>query len=321
VGTNNEKLYGTGLVGEHIPRDRGPLAKRFVFPPFSVWNTREGFWQDRKRRWLGLGIQSEQGRDGQLTFNIPIYLSDGSTGNKIRAQTSIFDPVLTEICYTWWCPPGGIIIDPFAGGSVRGIVASVLGYRYWGCELRAEQVASNRSQLGPRTTGRYKPKWVEGDSSVELENAPEANFLFSCPPYGNLEKYSDDPADISNHTYTEFLNRYDNILGQAVDKLQEDSFAVLVVANYRDKKTGQMQDFVGDTTRVMKRAGAKLYNEAILINAVGSAAMRANTSFLRGARKLVKSHQNVLVYVKGDERAAATKIAPLPKDEENNTGG
>lgn len=40
----------------------GNLAAKFGVPPFSVLNAREGWWQDRKRAWLALGIQSELGR-------------------------------------------------------------------------------------------------------------------------------------------------------------------------------------------------------------------------------------------------------------------
>ena len=40
----------------------GSLAARFMLPPFTVLNTREGWWQDRKRAWLALGIKSELGR-------------------------------------------------------------------------------------------------------------------------------------------------------------------------------------------------------------------------------------------------------------------
>ena len=40
----------------------GSLAARFGVPPFSVLNAREGWWQDRKRAWLALGIRSEVGR-------------------------------------------------------------------------------------------------------------------------------------------------------------------------------------------------------------------------------------------------------------------
>lgn len=43
---------------------RQSLADRFGVPPFSVLNAREGWWQDRKRAWIALGIQSELGRGG-----------------------------------------------------------------------------------------------------------------------------------------------------------------------------------------------------------------------------------------------------------------
>ena len=42
----------------------GNLSDRFMIPPFSVLNAREGWWQDRKRAWLALGIKSEVGRGG-----------------------------------------------------------------------------------------------------------------------------------------------------------------------------------------------------------------------------------------------------------------
>ena len=47
----------------------GSLADRFLIPPFSVLNAREGWWQNRKRAWLALGIQSELGRGEQLIPN------------------------------------------------------------------------------------------------------------------------------------------------------------------------------------------------------------------------------------------------------------
>lgn len=42
------------------------LSDRFLFPPFSVLNAREGIWQDRKRAWISLGIKSELGRGENL---------------------------------------------------------------------------------------------------------------------------------------------------------------------------------------------------------------------------------------------------------------
>lgn len=79
--------------------------------------------------------------------------------------TSIFDPVLAEIAYTWFNVDGGTILDPFAGGSVRGIVASRLGYRYLGHELRENQVEANIAQATEICAGYPEPEYVIGDSS------------------------------------------------------------------------------------------------------------------------------------------------------------
>ena len=61
AGTDGQE----GVSGESgTPTGNGSLADRFGIPPFSVLNAREGWWQDRKRAWLALGIQSELGRQG-----------------------------------------------------------------------------------------------------------------------------------------------------------------------------------------------------------------------------------------------------------------
>ncbi len=312
----NARLYGQKGFGLQVKApSMGRLRDAYGFAPFSVFNTRESWWQDRKRLWLRTcQIKSEEGRDDALTFNIPLELSDGTPGRKIEAQTSIFDPVLTELSYSWWCPPGGVIVDPFAGGSVRGIVASVLGYRYWGGELSAAQVAANRLQVGPHNTGPAKPRWTCGDSFDTVPTAPLADMIFSCPPYGDLEVYSDDPKDISNKPYPQFLARYTEIIGKACAKLRDNRFAVWVVANFRDKQDGTMRNFVGDSIQAFEAHGLKYYNDIILVNAVGTGAMRANTSFLRGARKVVKLHQNVIVLIKGDPKQAALAIGPAKEE-------
>lgn len=51
------------LDGENKGSAAG-LADKFGIAPFSVLNAREGWWQNRKRAWLALGIKSELGRGG-----------------------------------------------------------------------------------------------------------------------------------------------------------------------------------------------------------------------------------------------------------------
>lgn len=51
-----------GGAGESQEEARASLADRFLVPPFSVLDARQGYWQERKRAWIALGIQSELGR-------------------------------------------------------------------------------------------------------------------------------------------------------------------------------------------------------------------------------------------------------------------
>lgn len=226
------------------------------------------------------------------------------------AGTSIFDPVLCELAYRWFCPEGGLILDPFAGGSVRGIVAAMMERRYLGIDLRPEQVEANRAQGAELIGGRglpHMPEWRTGDSLSELDELEpgSADFLFTCPPYYNLEQYSDDPLDLSNaSTYTAFAITYTEIIRKAVRALAPDRFAVFVVGDVRDKKTGAYVGLVPDTIRAFEEAGASYYNEGILVTSVGSLPIRTSRLFGPG-RKLGKTHQNVLGFVKGDWRKAA----------------
>lgn len=320
----------------------GALAERFLIPPFSVFNAREGWWQNRKRAWLRLGIRSELGRgdhaapggaDRPATDYSKSKARGDGAGRAMDAQTkaaskggfgkcletgigekygreemngtSIFDPVLCEIAYRWFCPAGGLILDPFAGGSVRGIVAAKLGRQYVGHELRAEQVAANREQAVELCIDDdHPPAWIEGDSrNIDKTCADvDADFVFSCPPYADLEVYSDDPADLSTLAYEDFRDAYFEIIAKACARLKQDRFACFVIGEVRDKR-GHYYDFVGDTVEAFRRAGLEYYNEAILLTAIGSLPVRAARAF-SAARKLGKTHQNVLVFVKGDAKRA-----------------
>ncbi len=140
-----------------------------------------------------------------------------------------------------------------------------------------------------------------GDAMQELRNAPKADFIFTCPPYGNLEVYSELEGDISNMGYAEFYKAYSKIIKRCCRRLKQNRFAVFVVANFRDKKTGFYYDFVGDTVRAFASHGVGFYNEAILVTAIGSLPVRVGRQFVAG-RKLGKTHQNVLVFYKGNPK-------------------
>ncbi len=309
------------------------LADRFVVPPFSILDTRQGYWQDRKRQWLSLGIQSEVGR-GENDKSAPggslmpamdysnkqrgdgkgravtkvdglLFRATGFMADVIEARgggTSIFDPVLCEIMYKWFCPVGGKILDPFAGGSVRAIVAETLSYKYTGIEIRQEQIDANLVQSKALN---LSPSYILGDSTKLLELLPQEiyfDMIFTCPPYYDLEVYSDvmdNMGDMSvYHSYFSFMIWYELIFKQAVSRLKNNRFLCVVVGDIRDKD-GIYRGFVADNILLFSKLGLKFYNEAILVTAVGSLPVRVANQFPSG-RKLGKSHQNVLVFYKGN---------------------
>lgn len=399
----------------------GPtLSDRFIVPPFSVLDARQGYWQERKRQWLALGIQSELGRgdtprssaraapgeeptyrqikgsdkgllgkseqarshyaipsgslwpaatvgpDGKIvrgdgrgrklgetyatgvarggggmsagmakqadsraikdhawqathlarpqakiqldhgtTWVAGVSRTDEVSGKNLAAQpqsgTSIFDPVLCELVYRWFSPPDGKILDPMAGGSVRGIVASKLGRAYTGVELRPEQVAANEAQRN--LADEPNPVWITGDAANITDLAQgEYDLVFTCPPYADLERYSDDLRDLSTMDYPDFLTAWRGIVQASTAMLREDRFAAVVVGDIRDPK-GMYRGLIPDTIAAFADAGLALYNEAILVTAVGSLPIRVGKQF-SSSRKLGKTHQNVLVFVKGDPRKA-----------------
>ena len=277
------------LFGNVVEKDV-LLRDTFIEPPFSVLDTKSGSWQSRKRQWLHKGIKSEVGRDAKA-FNTTTL-----DASKVTTDTSVFDPALCEVVYKWFCPAGGSILDPFAGGSVRGIVAQYLGYYYTGIDIRVEQIASNREQALDILKANNQPNYYVGDSNKVLDElTPEYDFVFSCPPYGDLETYSDLDGDISNMEYEKFLVNYESIIAKSCKKLKRGGFACFVVGEFRDKQ-GYYRGFVPDTIRAFDKCGMKFYNEAILLNAIGTAPQRAQGNM--NSKKLVKVHQNVLVFVK-----------------------
>lgn len=282
-------LFGNVIVKDILLRDK------FIEPPFSVLDTKQGGWKSRKKQWDSIGIKSEIGRTAEAFSSFK-----PKKGNSERFEdkkTSIFDPALCEVLYHWFCPENGTILDPFAGGSVRGIVANKLGFNYTGIDIRQEQIDSNREQALNILKVDNQPSWYVGDSNEVLNGFnKEFDFVFSCPPYADLEVYSDLENDISNMPYNKFMEAYESIINKSCKMLKSGGYACFVVGEVRDKK-GNYIGFVPDTIRAFEKASVRYYNECILLNQLGNAAMRASNLFPK-TQKLVKVHQNILVFKK-----------------------
>lgn len=269
--------------------ERKSLNEKFIVPPFSVLDTRQGYWQERKDAWLS--------NIGNLTQTKENVLGGADNMlSSINNGSSNFDPVLAEIIYKWFCPVGGVVLDPFAGEQTKGYVAGATGLGYTGVEIRPEQVAVDQEASKEFKRVNY----ICGSSENIKTLVKDDNFdlVFTSPPYFDLEIYSENKDDISSFkTYAEFIKFYASVLEQSAAKLAPNRFLVVKVGEIRDKK-GVYRNFVGDNIAILNKIGLNYYNEMILVNAVGTARLRASMSMRN--RKIVKTHQNVLVFYKGN---------------------
>lgn len=297
------------LAGTLVPLPRAippsDLAGTYIEPPMSVIDRRSRRWQRRAAQWRALGIRSEVGRDGGLVHPETDYLRIRSDASE--SGTSIFDPVLTELCLRWYSRPGDRVLDPFAGGSVRGVVSSALGRWYTGVDIRPEQVAADRAQTS--IGGDIAPEWICGDAQdVRALVGPmyEADMILTCPPYGDLERYSDDPADLSTMTWPAFLDAYRHILSESVSLLALDRFVCVVVSDVRDPD-GAYRGLPWETMRALTDAGAHVIADAVILDPLGSKQMVAGRTF-RAGRLLQRVHQYLIVACRGDRFAAARRL-------------
>lgn len=175
----------------------------------------------------------------------------------------------------------------------------------WCVGVRSSELPATAGGAGPA------PVWRVGDARDvgELCAGQAADLVFTCPPYADLEVYSDDPRDLSTLGYAEFRRALADVLRAAAVLLKPDRFVVLVVGEVRGKD-GNYYGLVPDTVAAAREAGLVYYDELILVTAVGSLPIRAGGQFA-STRKIGKTHQNVLVFAKGDPVAAAKACGPV----------
>ena len=269
--------------------EKGSMVGNFGVPPFSILDTRQGYWQDRKRYWNDLIGDKGESRENTLAAKGSIMENIGSV--------SILDAVLCEIISRWFGKPDFHAFDCFAGDTIFGYVAATMGMTFTGIEIRPEQVRLNNEKVAK---SEISAKFI-CDDALNMDKHIEDNSMdlfFSCPPYADLEVYSDQPNDLSNMSHDDFFEVYKKCLMNTYKKLKNNRFAVVVISEVRNK-AGKYIGLVPATINFMEEAGYQYWNELILVNSAGTLPLRA-ANYMHVNRKVGRMHQNILVFFKGD---------------------
>jgi hypothetical protein len=303
------------LWGNPILDAKRTMSDYFGVAPFSILNTVDKDWQQRKSRWNELIKDNGNTREGTLMAKNSRTNSEiGLKIQELNNGVSILDAVLAELMIKWFTEKGFATFDPFAGDTVFGFVSGFLKRPFEGIELRQEQVDFNQMQCNRENldcryicdTSENMDKYIANESK---------DFIFSCPPYADLEVYSDSPADLSTMSHEDFFKVYKKILQNTYRKLKNDRFAVIVTSEVRDKKTGEYIRLVSKTTDIMVEAGYMFYNDLILVNSCGTLPLRTG-NMMNSGRKIGRRHQNILVFYKGDPKQIKNNFSELiPKNE------
>lgn len=80
------------------------------------------------------------GRNKRTVWSVPL-------GKFRGAHFAVFPERLIEPCILAGSPPGGLVLDPFAGAGTTGVVSLRLGRRFLGVELVPDYVALVRDRL------------------------------------------------------------------------------------------------------------------------------------------------------------------------------
>lgn len=303
------------------------LRDKYLVPPFSILDSQVGAWLKRRNEWEEIiKNRSDNVRNITAKSNTP-YINKfdydpGYKGLERNGNISTFDPFLCEILVKWFSRDNDVIFDPFAGGHVRGAISSILGRDYVGVDLNPLQVEANIENWQKINAiydveGFGTPQWINDDALHytlgQVVDSKKYNMMLTCPPYYNLEIYSDDDRDLSNFkTYEEFIDAYRAIILATYNVLEDDSFAVIVVEEIR-RPSGEFYGFVPDTIKAFVDAGFKYYNEMILENRIMSLGVRC-PKYFEQSRKVGRHHQNVFVFFKGNMKNIEAKFGRYTDD-------
>lgn len=272
-------------------------SKGYVRPPSTGsewWLSTTSIWPvdelllRRIRDWRRL--TNETGHSGERAGTFRKDHNSVYTGTH-----SVFPVPLVEwIILRYGGPEGGRIIDAFAGGPPRALVAAVMGYEYVGYEIREEQINENLKVLLELGIGANVSYRLDDGRFLNGCRDREFDFALTCPPYFNLETYSDLPDDLSNSSsYEEFNQSMLTCASSHKRVMKPGAFVCIVVSNFR-AKDGELIDFRGDTVVNFKKAGFLFWQDVILSRNFASAAKRASNAWK--GKKLVMRHEHLLVF-------------------------
>lgn len=265
----------------------------FDFYPVSVFDENKIEAIEIKRHWrqlysvrsdfVDVGRKIKKGCLGGLE----IYKK-----NSFNHSISIFSEALAYFLVNCFFDKNGSVLDPFAGGPARGLICSAHGLDYTGIDISFSQIKYNLDICKSAIDNFFIqkiPEYICGDSMQKSENLTLSyDYLFTCPPYANLEVYSDNPLDLSNMDIEDFKKKYQKIIVNLTKKIKKRM--IFVVGNTKNCNLYNL------TCEAAEQGGFFLKQEVIRVSPTGPKAIGFKR--LKNAKNVVKIHEYCLIFDK-----------------------
>ena len=260
--------------------------------PDSIWEVRHTEKVDMDERTQH--VVSEKHRNDTLK------MFDNSTRNqnvRWKGAISIFPRDILDKLLDFYTLEGEVFLDPFAGHNSRMEVSYNKFRNYIGYDISHDFMEFNRGLA--KKVLRNNPKNTsivlkEQDSRTIDEPDNSVDFIFSSPPYWNLEWYGDEKEQLGKLSYEEFVKDITTIYQQCYRVLKPGKFCIINVNDFR--KGGKYYSYHVDTVNALKAAGFVQYDTVIMHYA--NSMRMAFPNQIMEEKLLPKGHEYLLVFIK-----------------------
>jgi hypothetical protein len=201
-----------------------------------------------------------------------------------RQQFSPFSEEVARLCYELYLRDCEQIFDPFAGWGERHFYAQDYGKQYTGFDVNPLAIQHAEDHFGVHN--------ILADS--EGAEFPEFDGLLTCPPYWNLERYTEYGID-AEPTWRGFLSRYAAIFRKAYEVATDGAMFCVAVGDWR--KDGVYYDIAHQTRKIFENLGATTVDD-VVISRKGVSKIKIMLPQAKRLGYSVKVHESLLVFRK-----------------------
>jgi DNA modification methylase len=208
----------------------------------------------------------------------------GHSKQSSRQQFSPFPEEVCRVCYELYLRDCKEIFDPFAGWGERHFYAKEYGKSYTGFDISPLAIQHARDHFD-----------VENKLEDSLATVPEPfDGLLTCPPYWNLEKYSDIGLD-SAASWEQFLVEYWDVFEMSYNAARPGATFCIAAGDWR--KDGIYYDIAHQTRKIFERLGATTIDD-VVISRKGVSKIKIMLPQAKRLGYSVKVHESLMVFKK-----------------------